>query len=62
MREVTAPPPPSFPSLIQRFFTEYLVTQRALSPRTIASYRDTFRLLLRFAADHLRRAPSALTR
>jgi site-specific recombinase XerD len=49
MREVTAPPPPSFPSLIQRFFTEYLVTQRALSPRTIASYRDSWMLFLDFA-------------
>jgi integrase/recombinase XerD len=34
--------------LLQIFFTEYLVAQRRLSPQTIASYRDTFRLLLRF--------------
>jgi len=50
----------SFPALLQRFFTDRLLQQRHASPHTIASYRDTFRLLLRFAADRLRRAPSAL--
>lgn len=34
--------------LLQIFFTDYLVAQRRLSPQTIASYRDTFRLLLQF--------------
>src|SRR5947207_12945566 len=34
--------------LLQIFFTDYLVAQRRLSPQTIASYRDTFRLLLKF--------------
>jgi len=34
--------------LLQRYFCEYLVGQRDLSPQTIASYRDTFRLLLGF--------------
>jgi len=50
----------SFPSLLQRFFTERLLQHRQVSPHTIASYRDTFRLLLRFAADRLHRAPSAM--
>lgn len=45
MSEITAPRPVSFASLVQQFFTEYLVTQRALSPRTIASYRDAMLLL-----------------
>ena len=36
---------------VQGYFTERLVTQRNLSPRTIASYRDTFRLLLSFASQ-----------
>lgn len=40
---------PSFPILLQRFFVEHLGNQRAVSPRTIAAYRDTFRLLLGFA-------------
>jgi integrase/recombinase XerD len=50
----------SFPALLQGFFTDRLLRQRQASPYTIASYRETFRLLLRFAADHLRKAPSAL--
>jgi len=33
---------------LQRFFTDHLITQRRLNPETIASYRDTFRLLLQF--------------
>jgi site-specific recombinase XerD len=51
----------SFPSLLQRFFTDRLRQQRQASPHTIAGYRDTFRLILRFAAERLGRAPSALT-
>src|SRR5260370_180521 len=34
--------------LLQYFFTDYLVAQRRVSPQTVASYRVTFRLLLRF--------------
>jgi site-specific recombinase XerD len=60
MREATAPRPPSFASLVQQFFTEYLVTQRALSPRTIASYRDALMLFLDFAHQRLGKAPTAL--
>jgi site-specific recombinase XerD len=50
----------SFQSLLQGFFTERLLRQRQASPHTIAGYRDTFRLLLRFAADQLGKAPSSL--
>ncbi len=39
----------TFANLVQEFFTDYMVQQRALSPCTVASYRDTFVLLLRFA-------------
>lgn len=46
---MSKPASPSFASLVQEFFTDYMVQQRALSPRTVASYRDTFVLLLRFA-------------
>lgn len=52
--------PSSFPALVQRFFTERLVTQQGASPHTVAGYRDTFRLLFRFATARLGRAPSAL--
>lgn len=50
----------SFPSLLQGFFTDRLLRQRQASPHAIAGYRDTFRLLLRFAADQLGKAPSVL--
>ena len=61
MTEFTAPRPVSFASLVQQFFTEYLVTQRALSPRTIASYRDALMLFLDFAHKRLGKAPTALS-
>ena len=47
-------------TLLEAFFTERLVGQRQASAHTIASYRDTFCLLLRFAQDHLGKPPSAL--
>lgn len=50
----------SFPALLQRFFTERLVTQQGASPHTVAGYRDTFRLLFQFTTARLGRAPSAL--
>jgi site-specific recombinase XerD len=53
-------PPPSFPALVQQFFTEYLVTQRAVSPRTVACYRDAMSLFLGFASNKLGKAPTAL--
>jgi len=49
---------PSFPALLQRFFTDRLRAQLGASPHTIASYRDTFRLLLAFATERVGRAPS----
>ena len=60
MREPIVPPPPSFPLLVQQFFTDYLVTQRALSPRTIASYRDAWTLFLEFTHKRLGKLPTAL--
>ena len=38
---------------LQAFFTERLITQRDSSPRTVAAYRDTFRLLLSFAHERI---------
>ena len=60
MTEVTAPRSVSFSSLVQQFFTEYLVSQRALSSRTIASYRDAMMLFLDFAHKRLGKMPTAL--
>jgi integrase/recombinase XerD len=50
----------NFPALLQSFFTTRLMAQRKVSSHTIASYRDTFRLLLQFAQKRLRKAPSQL--
>jgi len=60
MTETTAPHPVSFSALVQQFFTEYLVNQRSMSPRTIVSYRDAMLLFLDFARHRLGRMPTAL--
>lgn len=60
MRNAIAPKPPSFASLVQQFFTDYLVAQRAVSPRTVACYRDALMLFLDFAGGKLHKAPIAL--
>jgi site-specific recombinase XerD len=51
---------PTFPALVQAFFTDRLLRQRRASPHTIGGYRDTFRLLLRFATERLGKTPCAL--
>jgi integrase/recombinase XerD len=50
-----------FPGLLERFFTQRLIAQRRVSSHTIASYRDTFRLLLQFVQKRLHKPPSGLT-
>jgi integrase/recombinase XerD len=45
---------------LQAFFTDRLITQRNSSPRTIAAYRDTFKLLLRFAHKQTGKQPFEL--
>ena len=52
--------PPSFPALVQQFFTEYLVAQRALSPRTVTCYRDSMTLFLGYATQHLGKPPMTM--
>lgn len=54
-------PAPSFPVLLQRFLGEHLTRHRAVSPCTVAAYRDTFRLLLRFIEQQIGKAPTAVT-
>jgi integrase/recombinase XerD len=49
-----------FPALLQQFFTQRLMAQRQVSPHTIQSYRDTFRLLLTFVSERLHKAPSKI--
>jgi integrase/recombinase XerD len=38
--------------ILQRYFCSYLIGQRNLSPRTVSSYRDCFKLLIRFLEQH----------
>lgn len=45
---------------LQSFFTDRLTTQRRVSARTIASYRDSLKLLLGFVKQRTGKAPSAL--
>jgi site-specific recombinase XerD len=51
---------PSFSTLLQRFFVDHLRQQRAVSPCTVAAYRDTFKLLLAFSEKTIGKAPTDL--
>jgi len=53
-------PSSNLAALIERYFTERLMRQRNVSANTIASYRDTFRLLFTFAQARLHKPPSTL--
>ena len=53
-------PAVSFASVLTRFFTQRLILQRHASPHTVASYRDTFRLLLKFSKTRTGKNPSNL--
>lgn len=46
--------------ILQEYFTSYLSGQRAASPATISTYRDTWRLLLGFLADQTGRPAHSL--
>jgi len=46
--------------LLERFFIQRLMQERRVSPHTICSYRDTFRLLMKFTQQRLRQPPSKL--
>ena len=50
----------NFPKLLAAFFTDRLMQQCRASPHTIASYRDTFRLLVGYAQSHLKKPPAQL--
>jgi len=50
----------SLAPLLQRFFTQRLMQERRVSPHTISSYRDTFRLFLKFTQQRLHKPPCAL--
>lgn len=50
----------SLAPLLEKFFTDRLLQQRRASPHTIASYRDAFRLLLKFLAEKRGKKPCAV--
>ena len=52
--------PAQFATLLQRFFAERLLEQQNASPRTVAAYRDTFRLLLGYAERSRGKPPAKL--
>ena len=49
-----------FAGLMEGFFTERLISQRRVSPQTVSSYRDAFRLIFSFAQTKLKKNPSNL--
>jgi site-specific recombinase XerD len=51
----------SFPKLLHAFFHEWAGQQRNLSHHTVKSYRDTWRLFLRFVSERKKRAIDALS-
>ncbi len=50
-----------FSTVVQDFFSNRLINEKNVSARTIASYRDTFRLLLRHAEKHRKKSPTDLS-
>jgi integrase/recombinase XerD len=53
-------PAGTFPALLEAYFVDRLMRQRQVSHHTLASYRDTFCLVLEYARRHLGKAPSGL--
>jgi len=47
-------------ALVQAFFVEFLLNQKHASPRTLAAYRDAFRLLLQFVRATYHIEPAVL--
>jgi site-specific recombinase XerD len=50
----------SLAPLLERFFTQRLMQERRVSPHTIGSYRDSFRLFLKFTQQRLHKPPTTL--
>ncbi len=51
---------PDFAALVQEFFCQRLIGQQNASAQTVASYRDTFRLLLGYLGQSQKKQPSAV--
>lgn len=52
--------PRSLSSLVQQFFSEYLITQRQVSMHTVGSYRDCFSQLLQYAQEQCHRPAASI--
>ena len=52
---------PSVGTLLQTYFCDHLIAQRDVSPATVRSYRDTFRLFLAYVQERTRTRPTDLT-
>ena len=50
-----------FQNLLQKYFLQWLITQRNVSPETVKSYRDSFRLFIRYLEKCHKTKPSAIT-
>ena len=50
-------PPTRFAVLLQSFFAQHLVQQKNVSPKTVTTYRDTFKLFLRYMEQTHRKSP-----
>jgi len=50
----------SFQALTQKFFMRWLITQRNVSPETVKSYRDTFRIFIKYLERYNKIKPSAI--
>ncbi len=48
-------------TLIQKYFLQWLMAQRNVSPETIKSYRDTFRLYFRYTETHCGVTPAKMS-
>jgi integrase/recombinase XerD len=53
--------PLTFAVLIKDFFCDRLLNQQNVSPHTVAAYRDTFQILLKFLQQKRGKSPTALT-
>lgn len=53
--------PNDFAYMLSKFLTNHMAGERNLSPNTVLSYRDTFKLLLAYLRDEKRMSPEKVT-
>ncbi len=50
-----------FQELIQKYFLKYMYQQKNVSPETLKSYRDTFRLFIKYINEQHKISPTKIT-